>query len=86
MADEVPQLLEEFPGPLTAQSSREKLLKLTADRAERSSREAWCPQPDALKVTTTSSTFLHIRRKALRALANTDQASTASCNWVRMLA
>ena len=47
----MPQLLAAFPGPLSAQSSREGLLRLIAARAEAHRREAWCPEPDALKVT-----------------------------------
>ena len=48
--DEVPQLLADFPGPLSAQSSRERLLHHIAARTEAHCRESWCSEPDALKV------------------------------------
>ena len=50
VTDEVPGLLANYPGPLTPQTSRERLAQLVAARAGAAGRETWCRQPEVLQV------------------------------------
>jgi hypothetical protein len=55
VVDEVPGLLADFPGPLSAHINRDKLAQLITARAAAAGQEGWCPQPDVLKACPTSS-------------------------------
>ncbi len=46
----MPGLLADYPGPLTLQTSRERLAQLAAARAKAVGHETWCRQPQVLQV------------------------------------